>query len=102
MRNLCRAWMDAFDHFNFSAIALDTSIQQMMDNPQPGCAAIEEHLTGVMAGYTDLGGHDVYVSAPAPASRLFEKVCRRKNLLSARFFTEPVRGNEEYEWYCRC
>ena len=95
MRNLCRAWMDAFDHFNFSAIALDKSIQQMMDNPQQSCTAVEEHLTGVMADYTDLGGHDVYVSAPAPAGRLFEKVCRQKNLLPARFFTEPVRGNED-------
>ena len=95
MHNLCRSWTDAFDNFNYSAIALDKSIQEMVSNPEQSCATVEEHLVRVMESHTDLSCHDVYVSAPKPASQLFEKVCREKNILPARFFTEPVRGNED-------
>ncbi|MFK8028403.1 MAG: 2Fe-2S iron-sulfur cluster-binding protein [Gammaproteobacteria bacterium] len=95
LNNLCRSWSDAFDNFTYSGISLDESIKQLIDNPQQGCATVEAHITQVLQPYDDLSCHDVYVSAPAPATKLFENVCRMKNVLMRRFFTEPVRGNED-------
>ena len=95
LHNLCRSWMDAFDHFSYTGIALDESIKQLVDDPQSGCATVEAHIMQAMQSYQDLSCHDVYVSAPAPATKLFENVCRKKNVLMRRFFTEPVRGNED-------
>ena len=95
MHNLCRSWMDAFDGFSYTGVALNESINQLIANPQDGCAAVEKHIVQAMEGYTDLSCHDIYVSAPIPATKLFENVCRKKNVLTRRFFTEPVRGNED-------
>lgn len=95
MHNLCRSWTDAFDNFSYTGIALDESIKQLAENPQLGCATVEAHIMQAMQSHTDLSCHDVYVSAPAPATKLFENVCRKKNVLMRRFFTEPVRGNED-------
>ena len=95
MNNLCRTWTDAFDNFSYSGIALDETIKQLTDNPHDGCATVEVHLMQAMQAHTDLSCHDVYVSAPAPVTKLFEQVCRKKNVLMRRFFAEPVRGNED-------
>lgn len=95
MHNLCRSWADAFDNFCYTGIALDESIKQLAADPQNGCATVEAHIMHAMQSHTDLSCHDVYVSAPAPATKLFENVCRKKNVLMRRFFTEPVRGNED-------
>ena len=95
MHNLCRSWADAFDHFSYTGIALDESIKQLSQDPQHGCATVEAHILQAMKSYEDLSCHDVYVSAPAPATKLFENVCRKKNVLMRRFFAEPVRGNED-------
>lgn len=95
MNNLCRSWTDAFDHFSYTGIALDESIKQLSQDPQRGCATVETHLLQAMQSYNDLSCHDVYVSAPAPATKLFENVCREKKVLMRRFFAEPVRGNED-------
>ncbi len=95
LHNLCRSWMDAFDNFCYTGIALDESIKQLVENPEDGCASVEAHIIQAMQGHTDLSCHDVYVSAPALATKLFENVCRKKNVLARRFFTEPVRGNED-------
>ena len=95
MHNLCRSWADAFDNFNYTGIALDESLKQLAENPQDSCATVEAHIVQAMQSHTDLSCHDVYVSAPAPATKLFESVCRKKNVLMRRFFTEPVRGNED-------
>ncbi len=95
MNNLCRSWTDAFDNFSYTGIALNESIKQLTENPQDGCAIVESHIMKAMQSHQDLSCHDVYVSAPAPATALFEKVCRKKNVLMRRFFTEPVRGNED-------
>jgi CDP-4-dehydro-6-deoxyglucose reductase len=95
MNNLCRSWADAFDNFCYTGIALDESINQLAENPRDGYATVEAHIMQAMRSYTDLSCHDVYVSAPVPVTKLFENVCRKKNVLMRRFFTEPVRGNED-------
>ena len=95
MNNLCRSWMDAFDNFSYTGIALDNSLQDMIKDPKSACNTVEEQLEKAMARHTDLFCHDVYVSAPEPATKIFEKICRQKNLIARRFFTEPVRGNED-------
>jgi CDP-4-dehydro-6-deoxyglucose reductase len=95
MNNLCRSWADAFDNFSYTGIALDESLKQLAENPHNGCATVEAHIMRAMQSHTDLSCHDVYVSAPAPATKLFENVCRKKNVLMRRFFAEPVRGNED-------
>ncbi len=95
MNNLCRSWADAFDNFCYTGIALDESLKKLVENPHDGCATVEAHIMRAMQSHTDLSCHDVYVSAPAPATKLFENVCRKKNVLMRRFFTEPVRGNED-------
>ena len=95
MNNLCRSWMDAFDNFSYTGIALDNSIQELMRDPQAACASVEQQLVEAMQVHTDLFCHDVYVSAPEPATKIFEKICIEKNLIARRFFTEPVRGNED-------
>ena len=95
MNNLCRSWTDAFDNFCYTGIALDESLKQLAANPHDGCATVEAHIMQAMQSHTDLSCHDVYVSAPAPATKLFENVCRKKNVLMRGFFSEPVRGNED-------
>lgn len=95
MHNLCRSWMDAFDNFVYTGIALNESVKQLVENPQDGCATVEAHIEQAMASHPDLSCHDVYVSAPIPAAKLFEKICRKRDVLARRFFTEPVRGNED-------
>jgi len=95
LHNLCRSWTDAFDNFSYSGIALDESIKQLSENPGDGCATVEAHIMRAMQPYEDLSCHDVYVSAPAPATKLFENICRKKKVLMRRFFAEPVRGNED-------
>jgi len=95
MNNLCRSWTDAFDNFCYTGIALDESLKQLAANPHDGCATVEAHIMQAMQSHADLSCHDVYVSAPAPATKLFENVCRKKNVLMRRFFSEPVRGNED-------
>ena len=95
MNNLCRSWMDAFDNFTYTGIPLENSIQELVSDPQKGCATVEAKMREAMDIHVDLFCHDVYVSAPEPASKLFEKICMQKNILTRRFFTEPVRGNED-------
>ncbi len=95
MNNLCRSWADAFDNFSYTGIALNESIQQLSENPQDGCATVEAHIMQTMQFCEDLSCHDIYVSAPAPVTKLFKNVCCKKNVLMKRFFTEPVRGNED-------
>lgn len=95
MNNLCRAWMDALDGFNYTGIALNESLQQLVRHPQQACATVEAHLWQAMQEYEDLSCHDIYVSAPAPAERLFESVCKKKKASMKRFFTDPVRENED-------
>ena len=48
-----------------------------------------------MQEHEDLSCNDIYVSAPAQATKIFENVCRKKNVLMRRFFAEPVRGSED-------
>lgn len=95
MHNLCRSWQDAFDGFSYDGIALDQSLAQLAKNPENACQTVEEHLSRVMQRHCDLSCHDIYVSAPAPAIEIFKRVCQKKNMLQRRFFTEPVRGNED-------
>lgn len=95
MHNLCRSWQDAFDDFTYHGIALDQSLNDLAVNPQQSCATIEAVLKEVMQCHNDLSGHDIYVTAPVPAMELFKKICQHKNMLERRFFTEPVRGNED-------
>ena len=95
MNNLCRSWTDAFDNFSYTGIALDRSIKELISDPQSACASVEEQLIKAMQVHKDLFCHDVYVSAPEPATKIFKKICMQKNLMARRFFTEPVRGNED-------
>ncbi len=95
MNNLCRSWMDAFDNFVYTGIALDKTIKQLVADPQAGCASVELRIQEALEKVCDLSCHDIYVSAPAPATKIFEKICLQKNMLPRRFFNEPVRGNED-------
>ncbi len=95
MHNLCRSWMDAFDNFTYTGIALENTIQELVGDPQAGCATVEAQMIRAMDVHNDLFCHDVYVSAPEPAAKIFEKICKQKNLIARRYFTEPVRGNED-------
>ncbi len=95
MHNLCRSWTDAFDNFSYTGVTLNESIKQLTENPLNGCAIVEAHIIQAMQDHEDLSCHDIYVSAPAPATKIFEDVCRKKNVLMRRFFSEPVRGNED-------
>lgn len=95
MNNLCRSWNDAFDNFTYTGIALHESLQQLVTSVEQGRATVASHMEEAMAPYTDLSSHDVYISAPAPATQLFKQICINKNVLEGRFFAEPVRGNED-------
>ncbi len=95
MHNLCRSWQDAFDGFSYDGIALQQSLSELAQNPQQSCQSLEQHLTRVMHSHCDLSCNDIYVSAPGPAIEIFKRVCVKKNMLPRRFFTEPVRGNED-------
>jgi len=95
MHNLCRSWEDAFDGFTYYGVTLDQSLQQLAANSQQSCATVEHHLLEAMQKHIDLSCHDIYVCAPQPAVEIFKKVCLQKNMLERRFFSEPVRGNED-------
>ncbi len=95
MHNLCRSWEDAFDGFTYHGVALNQSLQQLAANSQQSCATVENYLLETMHNLTDLSCHDIYVCAPEPAVEIFKKVCLQKNMLERRFFSEPVRGNED-------
>ena len=95
LNNLCRSWNDAFDNFTYTGIALRESLQQLVNNVNASRATVASHMQQVMHEYRDLSGHDVYISAPEPATTLFEQICLEKNVLEKRFFAEPIRGNED-------
>lgn len=95
MHNLCRSWHDAFDNFNYTGIALHESFQELANDPEQGRATVESYLREALQYYADLGKYDVYVSAPIPATEIFQSVCVDKNLSCDRFFFEPIRGNED-------
>ncbi|MEM8843972.1 MAG: 2Fe-2S iron-sulfur cluster-binding protein [Pseudomonadota bacterium] len=95
MHNLCRSWHDALDDFTYSGISLDKTMAGLMENPQAGCEIVELSMRETLGSYDDLSNYDVYVSAPAPAVELLKKICFGKNILQGRFFSEPVRGNED-------
>lgn len=94
MNNLCRSWNDAFDLFSYQGIALDSSFKELVSDPQQGRATVESYIRQALAEYDDLSGYDVYTSAPLPAMELFKSVCVDKKMLNPRFFSEPIRGNE--------
>ena len=95
MHNLCRAWRDAFDNFSYAGIALHESFQQLAGNPEKSRATVESHLDAALNNYDDLSAYDVYVSAPDPAIDIFRSVCLEKKMFAERFFSEPIRGNED-------
>ena len=95
MHNLCRSWNDAFDNFTYTGITLKESLQQLAMDVEASRATVASHMQEVMQTYSDLSEHDVYVSAPEPATVLFKQICAEKNVLAGRFFAEPVRGNED-------
>ena len=95
MNNLCRSWGDAFDFFTYSGIALDASFKQLMVDPEQGRATVEAHLLTALQEYDNIFRHDIFVSAPQQASSIMEKICIEKNANMKRFFSEPIRGNED-------
>lgn len=94
MNNLCRSWNDAFDLFSYQGIALDASFKELIADPQQGRATVESYIREALAQYDDLSGYDIYASAPLPAIEVFKNVCLDKKMLTPRFFSEPIRGNE--------
>lgn len=94
MNNLCRSWKDAFDLFDYQGIALDESFKELTLDPQKSRATVEAYMREALAEYKDLSSYDIYTSAPLPAIDVFKNVCTDKNMLAARFFAEPIRGNE--------
>ena len=95
LHNLCRSWNDAFDNFTYTGITLKESLQQLAMDAEASRATVASHMQDVMRMYSDLSKHDVYISAPEPATVLFKQICAEKNMLDGRFFAEPVRGNED-------
>ena len=95
MHNLCRSWQDAFDGFTYHGITLKQSLQQLAADPLASCATVESHMVDAMQCHKDLSCHDIYAAAPEPATEIFRRVCLNKNMLEKRFFSEPVRGNED-------
>lgn len=95
MNNLCRSWGDAFDFFTYTGIAFDFSFKQMLSDPERGRETVESHLREAMQAYDNICDHDIYVCAPQQASSIMEKICIEKNAIMKRFFSEPIRGNED-------
>ncbi len=95
MNNLCRSWNDAFDAFSYTGISLEESLKDLATNPEQGRATLESHIRAGLQKYPNLSDHDVYISAPAPVINLFKKICCEKNIQTERFYSEPVRGNED-------
>ena len=98
LHNLCRAWTDAFDGFEYTGIILQQSPQELTAQAKLSCQMVEKHLTAAMGVEQDLSRHDIYICSPAPAVALFEKICAQKNYNRERFFVEPVRGS--YDLSC--
>lgn len=94
MNNLCRSWNDAFDMFTYQGIALDASFRELTLNPQQGRATVKSYIQDALKEYDNLSSYDIYTSAPLPAIEIFRDVCIDKKVVSARFFAEPIRGNE--------
>lgn len=94
MNNLCRSWNDAFDLFSYQGIALDADFKDLASDPKTCLATVESYLRGALDEYADLSDYDIYTSAPLPAIEIFKNVCMEKKILAPRFFSEPIRGNE--------
>ncbi len=75
--NLCRAWDDALDNFDFTAMQATDSVESLL--PQIGTD---------LPGISDL---DVYACVPAPLIEPLQQYLADKGVADAHLRTEPVR-----------
>ncbi|MEM7304851.1 MAG: hypothetical protein AAF372_04935, partial [Pseudomonadota bacterium] len=76
-------------------ITLNQSITQFSENPISSLERVESRLEQIMNTYEDLSKFDVYTCAPSAVNNLLNEICISKKLFPARFFKEPLRGNND-------
>ena len=97
LQNLCRAWQDALDEFQYTPISIADSYKELMAQRERGIELTEQKLYNVTAQHPDLGGYDVYIAAPEQFLVTAEKIFLRSNLPRDQLKQEIVRGNQNMD-----
>jgi CDP-4-dehydro-6-deoxyglucose reductase len=97
LQNLCRAWQDALDEFQYTPISIADSYKELMARRERGIELTEQALYRVSAQHPDLSGYDVYIAAPeqllATAATIFQGCALPRDQLKQ----EIVRGNQNMD-----
>jgi CDP-4-dehydro-6-deoxyglucose reductase, E3 len=94
LQNLCRAWQDALDEFQYTPISIADSYKELMARRERGLELIEQKLYRVSAQHPDLSGYDVYITAPEQLLAAAAAIFQRCALPGDQLKQEIVRGNQ--------